>query len=215
MEPSNDFLWMFPLFHLRKITEATTVRDQQKALKDTSVGGILKFFGTLVFMTRVGFSERRSLRGSKPSNSTRVQKVDLLSEMSGHRCEELVVHTLFSVINNPKLVIGCARQRDLCAQLITEEISSSKVISCLGIMLTLEITKSEAETAERAYEDTHAHSTAVILQLVEPWFNFGRHESVNSYFSSVPTGFEAMECGTVLPRYRQDCDLLLSNKAPF
>ena len=79
---------------------ATTARLQRKALKPTSTGEILRFFGILVLITRLEFSERRTLWGGR-HGSKRVQQVDLARDMSRHRFEEILSYISFSAIVLP------------------------------------------------------------------------------------------------------------------
>lgn len=95
MKPLDYFLLMFPPEHLLDISEATTRRLQARASKPTSPGELLRFFGILVLMTRVEFGERRSLWSLEQPNP-RVQQVNLSSDMSRHRFDELLSHISFS-----------------------------------------------------------------------------------------------------------------------
>ena len=57
-----------------------------------------------------------------------------------------------------------------------------------GILLGMELVLSASETKKRRYEASLPHGTAVVLRLVEPWFNTNRLVCADSGFASVTAG---------------------------
>jgi len=71
-----------------------------------------------------------------------------------------------------------------------------KTASCgsSGIMLSIEIVQSAMDSQNLTYESELPHGTAVLLRLVEPWFQTGRIVCADSYFASVRTAEELLKC---------------------
>lgn len=59
MSPLDYFLTMFPMRHLQHMVTLTNERLVDADKHETSVGEVLKYFGTLIMMTRFSFNPRR------------------------------------------------------------------------------------------------------------------------------------------------------------
>ena len=72
-----------------------------------------------------------------------------------------------------------------------------KTSSCgeLGILLQIEVVCSADKMRAREFEVTHQHGTAVMLGLVEPWFNTDCIVCADSFFASVHAADAMFEKG--------------------
>ena len=61
-------MWMFPVTHLEKIMTFTDIKLSELGQACTSSSEILKFFGTLILLTRYEFGNRRQLWLSTSKN---------------------------------------------------------------------------------------------------------------------------------------------------
>ena len=89
MSPYDFFMWTFPQTHLLNVLKATNARLTGKQVPPTTSGEVLRFFGILVLLTRLEFSERRSLWSSE-THSNYLTSPNLGRIMSKHRFECLV-----------------------------------------------------------------------------------------------------------------------------